>query len=856
MSDDLKRVGLVFEADGTIDFAKSLSQINTLTRENYSAFKLAKSQYDANTSSVKKLKDTQKYLSDNTEAYKSKCIVLKKQLENLENAEVRNENAISRKRTELNNAQAALNKYEDGLREVNAKLLSGQAAIEEYAKKIDDFSSKTKDIGENLTQKVTAPITAVGGAAYAAWMQMDECYDNIAKGTGAVGNALDDLQKSFDNVFSNVPADANDVAASIADINTRLGFTGEKLENASTKFLKFANVNNTDVSSAIALVTRAMGDAGIGADEYSDLLDALTTASQASGLGIDSLTESLTKYGAPMRALGFATKESIAIFSSWEKAGVNTEIAFSGMKKAISNFSAEGKDAKVEFAKTLKEIAKCPDIASATTKAIEVFGTKAGPDLADAIKNGRFEYEDMLNLIKNSQGQLEASYKATLDPADEATEALNNLKLAGSALGDVIQSSLGPSFSSLTDLLKDFTKWFNGLDDSIKTIIVTIGGVIAAIGPLLVIIGMVGSQVAKAIEFFGKFRLALFGGTEGAGGLAGALSSLTGPMIAVIAIIGLVIAAVVDLWNTSKEFRTSITDIVKNIMSIIQNLYNSVIKPILTVIMQLLKDLWNNSLKPLWEQFKSFIASIISLISSFMSIATPIINTLVKLLGTILTPAVKAIGSVFSSIFSGATNVIKSFLSTTTTIFNSVSKLFKNLKSALTNPIESAKNTLSGIIQKIKGLFSFKIKWPKIPLPHFGISPRGWGIGDLLKGKIPKLSIDWYAKAMNKGVIMNKPTAFGINGNGEIMAGGEAGSEILVGTNSLMNMIKTAVSSNNQAVVQKLDVLISLMNAFFQEALARMEKNIVLEDGTIVGKMASSIDAELGNISRLKARGI
>jgi phage-related minor tail protein len=75
-----------------------------------------------------------------------------------------------------------------------------------------------------------------------------------------------------------------------------------------------------------------------------------------------------------MRALGLTTDESIAIFAGWEKAGVNTEIAFSGMKKAISNWSSDGKDARVEFKKTLDEIAACPDIASATTKDVPASG--------------------------------------------------------------------------------------------------------------------------------------------------------------------------------------------------------------------------------------------------------------------------------------------------------------------------------------------------------------------------------------------------------------------------------------------------------------------------------------------------
>ena len=543
MADDLKKVGLVFKADGTADFAKSLKTINSLTQENYSSFKLAKSQWDSSTKSMDKLRDTQRYLSSQTDAYTAKVDTLKEELKNLENAENRNEKAISDKKNALNNAQATLNNYKKGLDEVNGKLKSGSAQIEEYAKKIENFGSKTKEVGGSLSKNITAPIAAAETAAYAAWMSVDEAYDNIAVGTGATGDALSKLQESFDNVFAKAPFDAMDISNSLADLNTRFGFTGKELEDASEKFLRFASVNKTDVSNAVALVSRAMGDAGIPAEEYTSVLDALTTASQASGISIDALTGNITKYGAPMRALGYTTEESIAIFASWEKAGVNTEIAFSGMKKAISNFSAEGKDAKVEFKKTLEEIAKCPDIASATTKAIEVFGTKAGPDLADAIKGGRFEFEEMLKLVESSSGQLDASFEATMDPADKAKVALNNLTLAGAALGDVIQSALGPVFESLADILKDFTEWFKNLNPEIRQTIVFVGGIIAAVGPLLVLIGALAGPISTALGLFAKFKLALFGTAEQAGMMGTMVSGLTGPILAVIGIIALVTAA-------------------------------------------------------------------------------------------------------------------------------------------------------------------------------------------------------------------------------------------------------------------------------------------------------------------------
>ena len=47
MADELKRVGLVFKADGAADFQKTMQQVNTAVQENSNSFKLAKAAWDA-----------------------------------------------------------------------------------------------------------------------------------------------------------------------------------------------------------------------------------------------------------------------------------------------------------------------------------------------------------------------------------------------------------------------------------------------------------------------------------------------------------------------------------------------------------------------------------------------------------------------------------------------------------------------------------------------------------------------------------------------------------------------------------------------------------------------------------------
>lgn len=136
-------------------------------------------------------------------------------------------------------------------------------------------------------------------------------------------------------------------------------------------------------------------------------------------------------------------------------------------------------------------------------------------------------------------------------------------------------------------------------------------------------------------------------------------------------------------------------------------------------------------------------------------------------------------------------NIKKGISERVEAIKTKVTDVFEKVKSAITTPIEKAKEIISGVVEKIKNFFSFKVELPKIKMPHFGIQPKGWKIGDLLKGSIPKLGIDWYAKAMDNGMILNSPTIFGAQ-NGRLLAGGEAGPEVVVGAQSLMGMIRKA----------------------------------------------------------------
>lgn len=103
-----------------------------------------------------------------------------------------------------------------------------------------------------------------------------------------------------------------------------------------------------------------------------------------------------------------------------------------------------------------------------------------------------------------------------------------------------------------------------------------------------------------------------------------------------------------------------------------------------------------------------------------------------------------------------------------------ISKGFSWLKDKIVSPIKNAFNDLKGIVNKIKGLFDFEFKLPKLKVPKFTITPAGWELGDLLKGVKPSLGITWHAR----GGVFERPTLF--NYGGSLHGMGENGAEAIV----------------------------------------------------------------------------
>jgi murein DD-endopeptidase MepM/ murein hydrolase activator NlpD len=353
------------------------------------------------------------------------------------------------------------------------------------------MGSKAKKIGLAVGAALAAGAVVAAKALYEIGGAFDDMSDTIRVGTGATGKALDALNASAKKVGTQVPADFKDVGTAIADVNTRLGHTGKPLEDISAQFLELSRITGTDVSANIENVSRVFGDWGVEADKQSETLDYLFKVSQSTGIGIDSLSQKVVQFGAPMRQFGFSFEESAALMGKWEKEGVNTETIMSGLRAGLGKLAKAGEDPAKAFAKVTQQIQNAGSTGKATGIAIETFGQRAGPDLAAAVREGRFSLDDLMGTLDASSETIMGAGKDTMDFAEQwvmfKNKAMLTLEPVAVRVFGIISDAMEWINTNGIPTMKNFGKWVGENEKPIKIV----GGVLASILiPLLIAAGV------------------------------------------------------------------------------------------------------------------------------------------------------------------------------------------------------------------------------------------------------------------------------------------------------------------------------------------------------------------------------
>lgn len=430
----------------------------------------------------------------------------------------------------------------EALSEANSKASS---ATEELSKATEQAAQEAEEGGKKSVNAVESVATALAAAGITAKLKeiaegvyelvdaFSEAESTVVKATGASGAALDGLTKSMMDAYAaSKSGSLDDTAGAIGEINTRMALTEEELTDVTGKFLDYANITGTNVVGSVQNVTKIMNKWGVEGSNVESVLDKLAYAGQISGISVDTLSSNLITGAASFQEMGLSLDNAISLLAQLELYGMTGTTAITAMRTAVKNFSDDGLDAGTALQSVISEIANMESTADATALAVETFGSRAGVDMANAIRSGAISVDTLTGSLEVASGTL-SSTAATAQTLDQKwTQASNNIS---TAFTSAIQPSLDGISSGLAGMVNGIGTFLNehpAVTKAITAIGVGIGVVVAGFA-----LYTAGTAIATAAT-------ALFGTT---------LSVAIRPITAIAAAIAAVTAAVLFLVDAFQE---------------------------------------------------------------------------------------------------------------------------------------------------------------------------------------------------------------------------------------------------------------------------------------------------------------
>ena len=741
---------------------KKLSEQKTKQEELKSKIDAAKDAYAKSTEETGK----------NSEQSKA----LKEELDKLEQEYKANETAIGKTETALANqtvktekSKTALMNMEAELKNVNEQLKDNK--LVKFATACNTAGEKMESFGKKMSV-VSAGIAGVATASVKSFTEMKEGYDIVVTKTGATGDALEDLKKSTNNVFGDMPEDMATVGEAIGEVNTRFHTTGTELEKTSKQFIQFASINGTNVTQSVDQVDKIMKAWNVDASQTGNLLGLLTAKAQETGISVDSLEGYVLDNNAAFKEMGLSLPQAINLMAQFDANGVDSTTALAGLKKALQNATAEGKSMDVALQETIGSIKNASSETEAMQIATELFGKKGAAEMTKAIRENRIDLTSLSSSMEEYGDVVETTYNNTKSPMDNAKVAMNNVKLALSELGGTALTSAAPAINELTEKIKDVTQWFTSLDEGQQQTIIKVGLVVAAIGPLSIGFGKVAKGISDTVTTGQKFvsgaaqiiakitakTAATAAGTAAdtagtaataahtaattvatatTGGMTAAQTALNAvmnlcPIIMIVALIGGLIAAGVALyknWDTVKEKLSELWGNIKEKFEAIKETITGAFTKAKEAVTEKVKEIGDNiKNSTIGQEATKVFSSVKDTVHNFMSAAT---ETAKEKLGNMKTAyeenggGIKGVvaagwegikgyysaGFTFVDDLSGGklSEIKTKFSEKTSEIKEKVSDGWENMKTTVTTKMTEWKNNATNKLNEIKTGFSTKV---------------------------------------------------------------------------------------------------------------------------------------------------
>lgn len=332
----------------------------------------------------------------------------------------------------------------------------------ESSKHLDSMKSGVAGAGKAMAVGLAVGATAivgVGAALFKLGGTFDDAYDKIRVGTGATGANLDQLKDDFRNVVGSVPTDFASASDAITQLSQRTGYVGPALQDMSKQMLELSRITETDLTANIKSTQDAFASWGVDLEHQPKLLDEMFRASQLTGISVDKLAAQVAGSQPQLNALGFSFERSAALAGTLAAAGMDLGDVMPAMSKAMATAAKEGRPAALVLDETFKAIKDAPTSTAAAGKALEVFGGKAGPKLAQMIRSGKLEYEDLLTSMQNGTDTIIGAGEDTADFAEKWQLFKNRVLLTLEPLAARVFDAVGKAMDKVAPAFERFMGW-------------------------------------------------------------------------------------------------------------------------------------------------------------------------------------------------------------------------------------------------------------------------------------------------------------------------------------------------------------------------------------------------------------
>ena len=575
-----------------------------------------------------------------------------------------------------------------------------------------------------------AALAGIGIAAFKIGESFDEAYDTIRAGTGATGESLERLKEDFRAVAARVPVDFAQVGTAIADLNTRMGVSGPLAQSLAEQFLNLSRITGQDVGALIAQGSQAFNSWGIAAEDAGSKLDYLWRVSQATGIGVDQLMAQVTQFGPVLRELGFDFETGAAMLGAFEREGINSTAVLTGFRNVVLQAAKDGKSAQQAIQELFDAIKNAKDPTEATKLAIEAFGSRAGPQLAQAIRSGRLDLEQFTASLKAGGDTINGLAAETDDVAQKWQLFKNQLMLAAEPLANTVFGLagtllvvLGPAITGLiqgaTPALQSFFGWIDStlsgtvvpalqrlVDWFSGTALPAIQNFAAQAGPLIEsALGQLGPFVTGTLlpalqnlaSWFTTTALPAIQGfiASAWGPLQSAFSQVPGIISTVLAGLSPVIASFQSIWQT---ISTQLWPAFQQLLSVLQSVWQTI-----------QTQLWP-AIQTLMPVFQALGAIIGGVVVAAVGLAIGALSGLVGFLAGALPGAIQMATGLIQT-FAGVVNLIITVVSGVVRIVAALlqgdwSAAWNAARDLVSGVAQAIGQIVSGLVQTVTGLIS------------------------------------------------------------------------------------------------------------------------------------------------------